>query len=384
MLGGGRFLFCAALVVGALSACADSAIRWGRAIDLGPGLYGRVHRLADGRFMAAYEKDGGIVARFATRDNLRDWGDEKVVAKGFVATNGAASVRVGLSNPEFAQLASGRIIYACNLRPHEWRHDIHPCGIALSTSDDGGQTWSALRTVYAPVPAMPVDGHPHGCYEPFVLPLRGGKAQIYFADETPYADEKCAWQNISFIETSDNGQTWGRAKIAAFTPERRDGMPVVLDEGLWRYLAIETNPGQTKLHPQIVRMRVAASCQQTVLAPSPDRFDPFAQPRNWQNVYGGAPYLIATQKYLLLSWQEHAEEDSEEKTIARVAFVPKKEIRNGRFTTMRGISSPPLSTEAGDGMRWNSLCAVENDVFLLVTQNNGRIVLYPGRIERTK
>ena len=213
MLGGGRFLFCAALVVGALSACADSAIHWGRAIDLGPGLYGRVHRLADGRFMAAYEKDSGIVARFAARDNLRDWGDEKVVAKGFVATNGAASVRVGLSNPEFAQLASGRIIYACNLRPHEWRHDIHPCGIALSTSDDGGQTWSALRTVYAPVPAMPVDGHPHGCYEPFVLPLRGGKAQIYFADETPYADEKCAWQNISFIETSDNGHPAARFAV---------------------------------------------------------------------------------------------------------------------------------------------------------------------------
>ena len=67
-----------------------------------------------------------------------------------------------------------------------------------------------------------------------------------------------------------------------------------------------------------------------------------------------------------------------------LAFVPKKEIKQGRFTTMRGISSPPPSPEAGDGMRWNSLCAVENDVFLLVTQNNGRIVLYPGRIERIK
>ena len=193
----------------ALSAHADSIIQWGRAIDLGPGLYGRVHRLADGRFMAAYEKDGGLVARFASIGDIRAWGGEIVVAKGFVATNGADFVRVGLSNPEFAQLASGRIIYACNLRPHGWRHDVHPCGIAISVSDDGGRTWSPLRIVYAPVPAMPADGHPHGCYEPFVLPLKGGRAQIYFADETPYADAKCAWQNISFVETLDGGKTWG-------------------------------------------------------------------------------------------------------------------------------------------------------------------------------
>ena len=100
---------------------------------------------------------------------------------------------------------------------------------------------------------MAADGGPHGCYKPFALPLGGGAVQIYFADETPYEKAKCAWQNISFVETADGGKTWGEAKIAAYTPERRDGMPVVMDFGKWRYLAIEANPGKTRLHPQIVK-----------------------------------------------------------------------------------------------------------------------------------
>ena len=45
------------------------SVKWGRPIDLGGGGYARMHRLADGRFMAAYAKDGGVVARFATLKN---------------------------------------------------------------------------------------------------------------------------------------------------------------------------------------------------------------------------------------------------------------------------------------------------------------------------
>jgi hypothetical protein len=50
----------------------DVAFEWGRAIDLGPGGYARVHRLGDARFMAAYSAGGGVVARFAPPENLRE------------------------------------------------------------------------------------------------------------------------------------------------------------------------------------------------------------------------------------------------------------------------------------------------------------------------
>jgi hypothetical protein len=60
----------------ARSPCAAASdgltIKWGRPIDLGPGGYARVHRLRDGRFMAAYSAGGGVVARFAPPENLRE------------------------------------------------------------------------------------------------------------------------------------------------------------------------------------------------------------------------------------------------------------------------------------------------------------------------
>jgi hypothetical protein len=48
------------------------SIAWDRPIDLGPGGYARVHRLGDARFMAAYSAGGGVVARFAPPENLRE------------------------------------------------------------------------------------------------------------------------------------------------------------------------------------------------------------------------------------------------------------------------------------------------------------------------
>ena len=273
-------------------------IKWDRPIDLGPGGYARVHRLADGRFMAAYSAGGGVVARFASPKNMREWSEPIAVARDFTATNGSETVRVHLANAEFAQLETGRIIYACNLRPDGWRHDVHPCAIAISTSDDAGQTWSPLKVLYRAEVELPVDGVPHGCYEPFVLPLKGNAAQIYFANEAPYVEAKCAWQNISLIETADGGESWRAPRIASYTPERRDGMPVVMELGPWRYMAIESNPAKTRLHPQIVRTRISDNWRTPVLAPSPDRFEPLSSPPDWCKHHGSAPYIVATKNYI--------------------------------------------------------------------------------------
>ena len=155
---------CALSALSASTGLGDAVkIDWSESVDLGPGGYARVHRLADGRFMAAYSAGGGVVARFALPENLREWSEPIAVARDFTATNGSETVRVHLANAEFAQLETGRIVYACNLRPKGWRHDIHPCAIAISTSDDAGRTWSPLKVLYRAEVALPVDGVPHGC-----------------------------------------------------------------------------------------------------------------------------------------------------------------------------------------------------------------------------
>jgi hypothetical protein len=57
-------------------------------------------------------------------------------------------------------------------------------------------------------------------------------------------------------------------------------MPVLLQLGDWRWLAIETNGKGTRLHPEIVRSRVADNWSATVGRPSPDRFSPFLVSRD--------------------------------------------------------------------------------------------------------
>ena len=374
-----RFAACAVAVAAQFVTVAGGgfAIEWSEPVDLGNGGYARIHSLRDGRLMAAYSAGGGIVARFASPGNLQKWSKPLIVAKGFVATNGTEAGWVSLANAEFAQLDSGRLIYACNIRPKNAK--AHPYAIAISTSDDAGASWSPLKTIYrAEVPDHPdAPSHGCGCWEPFVLALKGNAAQIYFADESPYyRPGKGDWQNISYIESTDAGETWSGPKIAAYTPKRRDGMPVVMDLGNWRYLAIEANPPGTKLHPQIVKCPVDGGWDET------ERFEPLAEPPDWRKTYGGAPYIAATENYILLSWQESSlPGDPVATSIARVAAVPKKEIKpDGTFLTMRGVSTPQGVEIGKDRMLWNSLCPLDGDSFLLVAECKGHVMAFPGRI----
>ena len=368
---------------GAVAApAARPAVRWGEAVDLGPGGYARIRPLADGRLMAAYERGGDMVVRFARRGDIRHWTPPRPAARHFTATNGTKTARVSLANAEFAQLETGRIVLATNLRPKD--PGVHPYAIGCVTSDDAGAAWSPLRVVYRCADAG--DGVCRGCYEPFVLPQKGAAAQIYFADESPYTEGGARkYQNISLLETFDGGTTWSPApRIASYTPRRRDGMPAVIDLGEWRYLAIESNPGRTHLHPQLVRTRIADNWRETVGAPSPDRSDPSLEKRrDWTRLYGGAPYIAATENYVLLSWQEHKGRQllPLDFPIVRIAAARKKELGEGAFPTLFDLSTPPGVAEGKDKMLWNSLCALDGDAFLLVSQCNARVIIWPARLE---
>ncbi len=351
---------------------------WDKPTDLGPGGYARIHRLADGRYMAAYTLGGNMTIRFSK--DTQAWSPPQVVASRFEAGTGTNRLFVSLANAEFAQLPSGRIILACNLRPAGKRAGVHPYAIAFVASDDAGANWSKLRIIYRSENLS--DGVIRGCWEPFVLPGADGRVQIYFADETPYVDGKRLYQNISLIESPDGGKTWGPVRVASYNPRCRDGMPVVLQLGDWRWLAIETNGKDTCLHPEIVRSRVTDNWSATVGSPSPDRFSPFLARRDWRNTYGGAPYVAATKNYVLLSWQETSLiKENELRTAAvHLAAVPKDEIVDGRFTTMRVLPAPPLFRAATDSTLWNSLCPIDGDAFLLVSQYRNRIIVHRGRL----
>ena len=64
----------------------------------------------------------------------------------------------------------------------------------------------------------------------------------------------------------------------------------------------------------------------------------------------------------------------------RVAAVPKNEIADGRFTTMRVLPAPPMFKAETGSTLWNSLCPLDGDSFLLVSQYRNRIVVHPCRL----
>lgn len=360
------------------SVCEGISVEWSKPVEIGRGVYGRVRRLKDGRFMAAYSLHGDLIVAFSEKGRWDVWGEPKVAARHFVCGKEDDRIRVMLDNAEFAQLDDGEIVLATNLRPEGWRHDVHPCAIGIVASKDGGHTWSPLKIIHAPKADVPVDGKPHGCYEPFILSLGGRRMQIFFADETPYSKAGCKWQNISYVESRDGGLSWSAPAIAAYTHRRRDGMPVVADIGPWRYLAIEANPGKTCLHPQIVMISRDGDWRNAV------RFEPLANPPDWRKYCGGAPYIAGTDNYILLSWQEDRFPQKGPMEV-RIAAVPKSAVgADGRFSGMRTFTIPPHISSVKKSLLWNSVCHAGGDSFLLVSSEGGKIIAYPGKVVKVK
>lgn len=339
--------------------------------------YGRAHRLNDGRLMICYSNTWHGYARFSNDDGAT-WTGAKIVVPAYKKD----SLSHRMDNPEFAQLSAsnphhpGRIIYAVNERVKDTKvankdKTVYPFHISISTSDDNGATWSSLKKLYS-------SNNVSGCYEPFVLELPDGIVQIYFADETPYARDKITDQNISVIESKDGGDTWGEKRVVCYTFRMRDGMPTATVYNSNIYVAIEANGDGYQFFPQIVYNTVADNWSRLVGAPSIYRFDPFQKSLKSAEIYSGAPYLIQTDNYFVMSYQTtdgapqstHAERYKH--TVMEVQICPKSEFVKNKFSTMRGVSRPFAIDQTKACAKWNSLCPLGGDEILAVYGSGGR------------
>lgn len=339
--------------------------------------YGRAHRLNDGRLMICYSNTWHGYARFSNDDGAT-WTGAKIVVPAYKKD----SLSHRMDNPEFAQLSAGnphhpgRIIYAVNERVKDTKvankdKTVYPFHISISTSDDNGATWSSLKRLYS-------SNNVSGCYEPFVLELPDGTVQIYFADETPYASDKITDQNISVIESKDGGDTWGEKRVVCYTFTKRDGMPTATVYNGNIYVAIEANGDGYQFFPQIVYNPVADNWSRQVGAPSIYRFDPFQKSLKSGEIYSGAPYLIQTDNYFVMSYQTtdgapqstHAERYKH--TAMEVQVCPKPEFVKNKFSTMRGVSRPFAIDQTKACAKWNSLCPLGGDEILAVYGSGGR------------
>ena len=264
-----------------------------------------------------------------------------------------------------------------------YRSSVFPYTIAIKTSDDQGQTWSAMKHVYKS--EVWRENALSGCWEPFVLELPDGTVQIYFADETPYWKVGSNWQNISVVESKDGGDTWSGPRVVSQNGAGRDGMPVVVILDDMIYMAVETSEEGTRLHPVVIRSTVEDNWSTLVCKGSSDRFHPFKKSLKSDVAYSGAPYIITTDNYIVYSYQIADASDDKKDNDSRhaameVQVCPKSDVQDGCFYTMRSPSRPIDLDQWTETAVWNSLCDLGNDEILAVSQYNGWVWLVRGRI----
>ena len=361
-------------------------ISWGEPLVLSAGGYTRVHPLNDGRLLCSYTHGGRGYARYSEDGGLT-WSDEAVIVNSFDAQSPNGTVRVTMSNPETAQLPPdypvhpGRLFYTVNLRPKDGLSTRHPYGIGCRHSDDGGKTWSELAVLYLSEPWE--EDTKKGCWEPFILPLPDGTLQLYFSDETPYYREGNKFQNISLLESKDGGDSWTEVpRIVCYTPSYRDGMPVAMIYEDRIYLSIETNNLDVRLHPQILYTSLSNPWPVTEGEYSKKRFFPFQASLESPEFTTGAPYLVQTENFFVISYQTSRGADIKDanRRVMEVQACPKSEMKNNVFKTMRGVSRPIDADIQTESVMWNSLTPLGGDTVLACCMYNGKVTLVRGVI----
>ena len=376
------------------------------------GGYPRVHRLNDGRLMMTYSRSFNGYALFS-EDEGKTWPESsrKNPMSKLTESNEKGSALLSVAVPDFAQLSENhphhpdRIIFAGNYRPRSsdgkttGKTTVHPYTIAVSVSDDKGNTWSETKHIYKS--GIWNEDVTIGCWEPFVLELPDGTVQIYFADETPYYRQGSRWHNISVIESKDGGDTWEKVRVVSQNGACRDGMPVVAIHEDRLLLAVEsTDYTGERLHPIVIQNTIDDNWKVTVGKGSPYRFEPFQKSLKSEVDYSGAPYIITTDNYIVYSYQiadwwtppagltaseqltQAKQNNDANHATMEIQVCPKSEVKDGYFNTMRAASRPlPVDQTTGkENAIWNSLCDLGNDEILAVSQYKNAVYVVKGKI----
>ena len=314
------------------------------------GVYARIKQVQH-RHALVYDAGHAALIRFS-EDDCNSWSIPMRVAEaeGYTYTN-----------CELVELASGKLLYMWNARPHSGT--ALPYKIMYATSDDGGNSWHEARDLYV------ADTHfANGCWEPIALQLPHGEIQIYFANEAPYTDSD--EQEISLMRSYDDGATWTAAEKVSFRKGSRDGMPspIYLPHSKEIVLVIEDNGVRGRFKPCTVRTSKNWR-DGHVSAHDPRRqealHDTCSLP---DSIYAGAPYLITLGKHhTLLSIQStEGRKGYNERYANMQVYVGDKNARHFRHR------STPLPNLPDDAQAlWNSITLLNDETVIAVMSVHG-------------
>lgn len=145
-------------------------------------------------------------------DNAKTWTAMKMIVK-----DNQPKRYSGFSTPDLLVLKNKWLVLAYTGRgiPDDSVHN----NLQVRISKDAGETWSP--------PAIVALGR---SWEPGMVQLPNGEIQLFFSNEivSVKAAKGRHEQKVLMIVSRNNGSTWSNPKLVAFTPGRRDGMPVPL------------------------------------------------------------------------------------------------------------------------------------------------------------
>ena len=349
----------------------DIKIHWHKETQqfVTPGVYARIKNVQQ-RHALVYNAGNAALIRFS-EDKCNSWNSPIKVAEegGYTFTN-----------CELLKLASGKLLYMWNARPHSGTG--LPYKIMFATSDDGGNSWSCARDLY-----IADSNFKNGCWEPIALQLPDGEIQIYFANEAPYTDSN--EQEISIMRSFDECRTWTEAEKVSFRKGFRDGMPspIYLPHNKEIALAIEDNGVRGRFKPVIVR--TSNNWTDGCVSANDSRreealCDTCSLP---ESIYAGAPYLINYgESHTLLSIQSTEGRKGENERYANMqVYVGDKDARN-----FRNRSTPLPDLPENAHALWNSITLLDEETIIATMSVNGYKKNYngiwtvKGKIERVK
>lgn len=180
-------------------------------------------------------------------------------------------------NPEMIKLQNGWIVmsFVGNGKPETNEN----CHVMVIVSKDNGETWSDPKIV----------GRGR-TWEPMVVQLPNGELELLVASEAAWWGGSTIHQEILCSRSTDNGETWTAFKRAAYSPNRRDGMPVatVMQGNKGVLFAIEIVNDQGWGSPTLVKRDLNGEWDANPWSGSDTS-------RRWRanmGAHGGAPYIL--------------------------------------------------------------------------------------------
>ena len=330
----------------------DITIRWQEETMqfVTPGVYARIKKAGE-RHALVYNTGNAALIRYS-KDGCNSWSVPQKVAE----ENGYT-----YTNCELLELASGKLLYMWNARPHSGTH--LPYKIMYATSEDGGNSWDEARDLY-----VAGTDFKNGCWEPIALQLPDGEIQIYFANEAPYPHS--TEQEISLMRSFDDCNRWTKAEKVSFRKDYRDGMPspIYLPRSKEIAIAIEDNGIKGRFKPVIVR--TADNWKDGYVSADDVRREEALDKKCslHDTIYAGAPYLINWgDNHTLLSIQSTEGRKGENERFANMqVYIGDKNARN---FNRRSTPVPNLPSDAQ--ALWNSIAQVDDSTIIAIMSING-------------